>query len=320
MRARDLTQQLLTFARGGTPVKSAASMAEIITDSAEFALRGSNVECEYRLARNLWTVEVDKGQISQVITNLVINADQAMPEGGKIRIKAENMTLEGDISIPDSGRQSFVKVSIKDEGIGIPEEYLVRIFDPYFTTKESGSGLGLATTYSIIKRHGGLITVESKPGSGTTFYIYLPAIPVSPSPTEKVIPDGVSSGGRVLIMDDEESVREVVGRILEHVGWEVEFACDGAEAIERYVAARDSGRSFDAVIMDLTVPGGMGGKEAITRLKSIDPQVKAIVSSGYSNDPVMSDYAGYGFNGVISKPYRIEELIKVLQELMNNEK
>jgi CheY-like chemotaxis protein len=245
----------------------------------------------------------------------VINAQQAMPEGGLIKIKAENVTSYEPVSgSPDYVR--YVSIIVEDHGIGIPKDYLTKIFDPYFTTKQMGSGLGLTTVYSIIKNHDGYIEVESEVEKGTTFCVYIPAS-YKATAVSKAIREGfVEGSGRILVMDDEEGVREALGEILRRLGYEVDFAVDGAEAIEKYTIARNSGRSFVLVIMDLKVPGGLGGKEAISRLLEIDPEVKAIVSSGYSNDPVMSGYRKYGFRGVITKPYKAEELSKAVHEVI----
>lgn len=322
LRAKDLTQQLLTFSKGGAPIKKTASIAELVKDSANFALRGSNVRCEFSIPHDLWIVEVDKGQMSQVIHNLILNAQQAMPAGGIIKVTAENkmVGVEGEQGLP-LPMGPYIKLSIQDEGTGIPAEHLPKIFDPYFTTKQKGSGLGLATTYSIIKKHGGYIGVESKLGVGTTFSIYLPAsrkeIPPPKDSTEagiEVNPE--MSRKRILIMDDEEILREVTGQILEQMGYEVALSRDGVEAIELYKKAMESHRPFEVVIMDLTIPGGMGGKETLRRLLEINPRVKAIVSSGYSNDPIMAEYKQYGFSGVISKPYKIEELSQTLHKVI----
>jgi PAS domain S-box-containing protein len=315
LRAKDLTQQLLTFARGGAPIKETASIVELIKDSVSFVLSGSNVKCEFSIPNDLWMVEIDEGQMSQVINNLIINAQQAMPEGGIIDVSAENMTVGSEHGLPLKGGR-YVKIAIKDHGIGIPKEHLQKIFDPYFTTKQKGSGLGLATSYSIVRKHDGHITVDSELGAGTTFTIYLPAsekeIPTSKDKEE----ESLLGKGRILVMDDEEVVRGVACEMLRRIGYEVEFARDGTEAIELYKRARESGQPFDAVILDLTVPGGIGGKEAIKRLLEIDPRVKAIVSSGYSNDPVMAKFREYGFRGVIAKPYKIEELSGVLRRII----
>lgn len=321
LRAKDLTQQLLTFSKGGTPIRKLTSIAELIKESAEFVLRGSNARCQFSIADDLWPVEIDVGQMSQVIQNLIINADQALPDGGTITIRAQNVTLdEGNVLPLKAGR--YVKISIEDQGIGIPREHLSKIFDPYFTTKQKGSGLGLSIVYSIIKKHDGHITVRSELGRGTTFTIYLPAsgeAPTRETPETMKTEDASSAcGGRILVMDDEDIIRDVTRHILEQLGYDVALARDGEEAIQIYQQAQQCGRPFDAVIMDLTVPGGMGGKEAIKRLRTIDPHVKAIVASGYSNDPIMAHYQAHGFDGVITKPYRIEELRQVLYRVLTS--
>ncbi|MHB0875651.1 MAG: PAS domain S-box protein [Anaerolineae bacterium] len=313
-RARDLTQQLLTFARGGAPIRRALSLPELLSESSSFTLRGSNSSCEFAIADDLWPVEVDEGQISQVVQNLVINADEAMPTGGSIKVSAENVVLTEGSGLPLPAG-SYVKVSVTDQGVGILPEHLGKVFDPYFTTKQKGSGLGLASCYSIIKRHEGHISVDSEYGTGTTFSIYLPVTrEVTPAQAADT-PTTVCGHGHILVMDDERVVRNVLQRMLGRLGYHVECACDGHEAVEMYRRAREEGQAFDAVIMDLTVPGGMGGLEAMSLLRQFDPAVKAIVSSGYSNDPVMSEYRRYGFRGVMSKPYRIEELGQSLRRL-----
>ncbi|MGQ0794396.1 MAG: PAS domain S-box protein [Deltaproteobacteria bacterium] len=315
IRARDLTEQLLTFSKGGMPVKKTTSLGELITESASFAIRGSNVKCEFLLDEALWPSEVDEGQISQVINNLAINADQAMPEGGVITIKAENANIDEQDRLPvKEGR--YIKISVQDQGIGIPEEYLPKIFDPYFTTKQKGSGLGLATVNSVIKNHDGYIRVDSKLKFGTKFYVYLPASEREISkhkPSEK---EPVWGNGKILVMDDEDIVRETVSAILANLGYEVVPAADGNEAIEIYKRAKASDRAFDLVIMDLTVPGGMGGRETMRRLLEFDPEIKAIVSSGYQGDTVMADHKGFGFKGVVGKPYKIQELSKTVYEVI----
>jgi PAS domain S-box-containing protein len=316
IQAKNLTQQLLTFSKGGEPIKGEASIENIIKISAEFTLHGSNVKCVYDFPQDLWKVEVDKGQISQVIDNLVINAKQAMPEGGKIKIKAENFLIKSknSLSLPEG---KYLKIIVKDEGMGIPEKHLPRIFDPYFTTKQKGSGLGLATAYSIIKKHEGLITVESEIGKGTTFFIYLPAAKGEKkgkgnSETES----NLIGKGRILVMDDEEIVRKTARGILKRLGYTIVLTGDGDEAIKKYREALDSGKPFNVVILDLTVPGGMGGKETIKKLRKIDPNIRAIVSSGYSTDPIMAHYEDYGFSAVVRKPYDVYELDKALKKVL----
>lgn len=315
-RAVDLTRQLLTFSKGGTPIKTTSSVGDLVRESAVFALRGSNVRCELRIAPDLFPVEIDKGQIHQVINNLVINADQAMPDGGELLIGAENLiSWEENGMILPAPRN--VKVYIRDQGVGIPEEALDRIFDPYFTTKRRGTGLGLATSYSIVKKHGGLLTVDSKKGEGTTFYIYLPAsdrpLPLAER-SEEPPPEG--RRGHLLIMDDEEPILALVDKMLSHLGYKVDLARHGGEALELFRQARDEGNPYDVVVLDLTIPGGMGGCEAALRVLEVDPQAAVIASSGYSNDPVMSSYDEYGFRAVLTKPYDLDQLQKVLIDVI----
>ncbi|MBD2100334.1 GAF domain-containing protein [Leptolyngbya sp. FACHB-261] len=318
-RAKDLTQQLLTFSKGGAPIKKTASIAELIKDTLGFGLRGSNVKCELSIAEDLWPVEMDEGQISQVLNNLIINANQAMPDGGTVQVKVENIELEEESFLPLAGGQ-YVKISIQDQGIGIPEEHLSKIFDPYFTTKQKGSGLGLSTSYSIIKNHGGLIDVESELEVGTEFCIYLPASQNQILAEAEEEKNSTAGKGKILVMDDEEKVREIAGKMLTHFGYDVGFAKDGLEAVELYKKAKKADQPFDAVIMDLTVPGGVGGKEAIKKLLRFDPGVKAIVSSGYSNDPLVAQFQQYGFRGLLAKPYEIEKLHEVLSKILTEDK
>ena len=317
LRAQALTKQLLTFAKGGVPVKEIASIRDIIKESCLFVLRGSKSSVEFSISEDLLPAEVDAGQISQVINNIVINANQAMPEGGVIQVKAENLTIDDRHGLPlKPGR--YIRIAIKDQGLGISEKHLAKVFDPYFTTKQVGSGLGLTVTYSIIKNHDGHIAVESQLGVGTTFHIYLPA-------SDKAVPEKeevklIKGQGTILVMDDDASLRKMVGRILVNLGYEAEVAKDGAEAIRMYKDAQEAGKPYDAVIMDLTIPGGMGGKVAINKLIEIDPEVKAIVSSGYSDDPVLANFQEYGFKGMMPKPFESHALGKVLHEVLQGEK
>lgn len=315
-RARELTQQLLTFAKGGAPIRKAAILTEVIRDTARFATHGSSVRCDYMLASDLWLVDADTGQISQVIHNIVLNATQAMAGGGIIDVSAENHRIESrnDLGLT-SGR--YIKIAIQDHGIGIRPDHLARIFDPYFSTKQRGSGLGLATAYSIVRRHDGAITVSSELGKGTRFDIYLPASEKSAIEfvaSEKAQP--LVGKGWILIMDDERSVLNVLTKMLEKLGYDVISAMDGEEAVRLYSQAAEQGKSISAVILDLTVPGGVGGQQAITQLLAINPQVKGIVSSGYSNDPVMANYRDYGFQAVVPKPYRLDTLTAALAQLL----
>jgi len=316
IQAQTLARQLLTFAKGGAPIKELISLAKKITETGFFASRGSNVKCKFDFPADLWGVQADPGQISQVFQNLIINAIQAMPTGGTIQVRGENLEVRQGSDLPlDPGE--YVKTSIQDQGIGIPAEYLPRIFDPYFSTKQKGSGLGLATAYSIVTNHQGHIAVESRLGAGTTVHVYLPAtaqMQIGPS-QEK--PKVVTGQGKILVMDDEEIVRQTLSKLLGYLGYEVTFARDGDEAIEQFIQARKLGKTFDAVILDLTVPGGMGGKAAIEKLLRLDPQIKAIVSSGYSDDPIIANFVAYGFSGVIAKPYRIAELSTVLNSVLD---
>ncbi len=314
-RATDLTLQLLTFSKGGKPIKKTVSIAGMVKESVSFALSGSNVSCEVSIPDNLWPVEADEGQINQVINNLLINADQSMPEGGIIEVHSENAMVNKKSGLPLTDGK-YVIISIKDHGIGIAKEHLSKVFDPYFTSKQKGSGLGLATAHSIIRRHHGDMTVESEVGVGTVFCIYLPASYKKPEVKEKERGQAVKGNGKILLMDDEKMVLEASGEMLKHLGYEVKFAEDGDKAVELYRQAKDAGHPFMCVIMDLTIPGGMGGKKAIRKILEIDPGVKAIVSSGYSTDPVMADFRKYGFCGVVAKPYDMRQLDDALQQVL----
>jgi signal transduction histidine kinase/CheY-like chemotaxis protein len=315
MRARDLTMQLLTFARGGDPVRKAADLSGVVRAAAEFAMHGSKVRCEFEFPPGLWPAEVDKGQIGQVVQNIIINALQAMPDGGMIRVALANVVIDPHFA-PELTPGRYVELSIADNGQGISPEHLPRIFDPYFTTKKQGSGLGLATVYSIVNKHLGRIEVHSRLGEGTTFDVWLPAAQRPPDPT--VPPDSmpVRQHGRVLVMDDEQTIRESATALLERAGLETQAVADGAAALREYALAREAGRPFDVVILDLTVPGGMGGRETIEKLRQMDPQVRAIVSSGYSHDPVLAQYRAHGFLGMVPKPYDLHELLKVVYTVM----
>src|SRR5438067_3244866 len=322
MRARDLAQQLLTFARGGAPIKKTASIGKLIQDTVSFSLRGSHSRSEFLFGADLWPAEIDPGQISQVIANLVVNADQAMPNGGTLRASCDNFSYDSDTSpaIADLAPGDYIRIALRDEGTGISEDCLKRIFDPYFTTKPKGNGLGLATTYSIVKNHNGLITVDSKVHFGSTFTIYFPALRHQQVPVEppRQLNEVISGTGRILIVDDEEAIRAVVEFTLESLGYKVSQAESALEGVELYRQKLEAGERFDAVILDLTLPGGMGGKEALKKLIEIDPTVNAIVSSGYAMDATMSRYQDFGFRGVIAKPYEAAELGKIVHEVIES--
>ncbi len=315
-RAKDLTQPLLTFSRGGAPVKQTASISEMVRDTCEFAGRGSNVRCEFSIPDDISSVDVDMGQISQVISNLIINSEQAMPDGGVIDVRLENVSVNRDELPLKEGK--FLKLTIQDHGIGIPAKILPKIFDPYFTTKQKGSGLGLASAYSIIKSHDGLVTVESEPGIGTAFHIYLPVSDKATAAHKDSEISVVTGEGKILLMDDVEMIRDMGKEMLILLGFDVDVAANGDEAIELYSMGKDSGNPYSAVILDLTVRGGMGGRETLLKLVEIEPAIKAIVSSGYSNDPIMADYKKYGFSGVVVKPYSPEELSRTLEMIIND--
>ncbi len=320
-QARDLTHQLLTFSRGGTPVKRVLSIAGTIREATRFALSGSGNRPDIRIDVGLWPVEADEGQIRQVLSNIIINADQAMPAGGTITIQASNIenparVAATDGTFMDPGR--YIEITVSDEGTGIPGEQMARIFDPYFTTKRKGNGLGLSVSYSIVRHHGGHILVESEVGTGTTFKIYLPVIEEAiTTPDEEDTPRGaLPGGGRVLVMDDDETIRAIARGLLEKLGFRAETAEDSEETVRLYREAFEEGESFDAVILDLTIAGGRGGRETAADLLALDPGARLIVSSGYSNNPVLSRHREHGFLEVLSKPYRLEDLSRVLASVI----
>jgi PAS domain S-box-containing protein len=317
--ARQLTWQLLTFSKGGAPIKKTITLPRVLKTAASFALRGSNVSCAFHVDPHLWGVHADEGQLVQVFNNMLINAQQAMPHGGAIEVRAQNI-IEAEPRCDYALRVEagpYVRISITDNGIGIPEENLGSIFDPYFSTKRRGSGLGLATSYSIIKNHGGCVSVKSEVGRGTTVHVDLPASRgcEATDSAESITFIDAGRGGRILVMDDEASIRTLAGNMLKFLGYTVEVASDGTEALKRYKRALAMGRPFDAVLLDLIVPGGIGGKEVMERLSEIDPSVKAIVVSGYAQDPVITDFREHGFIAAIAKPFTLDELSRTLQSL-----
>jgi PAS domain S-box-containing protein len=314
-QARNLTKQLLTFSKGGEPVKSVLYLPSVIHSSVKFALSGSTVNYVFSMDDDLWLVEADEGQMKQVMHNLVINAGEAMPEGGTVRIEAGNVVVDGKGGLPVRPGK-YVRMVIADTGTGISDAHISRIFDPYFTTKQRGSGLGLTTSYSIIKKHGGIIDVKSELGAGTTFFIYIPASEEKTLPEKAHEKRSFAGKGRILLMDDEEVVRTVAGYMLTILGYEVDFAEIGEKAVEKYSEAMKTDNPFKAVILDLTVRGGMGGRDTLMSLYKEDPEVRAVVSSGYSEDSILSNYKRYGFKAVLSKPYDIDELGGVLHAVI----
>ena len=315
LRAKKLTQQLLTFAKGGAPIKKVMSISGLLKDTAEFTLSGSKVRCEFSMPDDLWPIEADAGQISQVIQNLIINADQAMPRGGTVKICAENAIIgENDVSLIKEGR--YLKISITDQGTGIAKKDLPNIFDPFFTTKQKGSGLGLATAFSVVNNHDGHIGVDSEVEVGTTFHVYLPTSRKTSKPEERSKGKPTRGKGKILLIDDEEIIRKAAGEVLKRIGYQVTVAKDHEEGIRLYEKALKGKHPFDAIIMDLTIPGDMGAREAIKKFKKIDRDVKVIVSSGYSDDPTMSNYVEYGFRGVVEKPYKIDDLAEVIHMVL----
>lgn len=319
LKARDLSSQLLAFTKGGAPQKTISSFTPQIEDSTRFVLRGSNIRSTFYISDNLWKGAIDPGQITQVVHNLVINAQQAMPGGGEMVIRAGNVMIDEQRAktlLLHPG--PYISITFKDNGKGIPSELMSKVFDPFFTTKEKGSGLGLFMAYSIIKNHNGAIKVESTVGLGTTVTIFLPAvtenIPIEESKKEEIF----LGSGRILLMDDENLVTDMASKMLQKLGYEVEIAYRGEEALEKFRAAKESRRPFKAVIMDLTIPGGKGGKQTIQEMLAYDPDTKAVVSSGYSNDPIMAEFLKHGFKGCVAKPYRIQDLSKVLYQVLQS--
>ncbi|MCM0082959.1 PAS domain S-box protein [Geomonas sp. Red32] len=318
LRAAELARQLLTFARGGKPVKKAISLQQLVHETASLVLGGSNVKGHLDIPDSVHAVEADEGQMIQVLHNVILNATQAMPGGGDLLIGAQNVNLEREnaLELPAGG---YVRLDFTDRGCGISCADLTRIFDPYFTTKASGNGLGLTSAHSIITRHGGHIGVRSTQGIGSTFTIHLPSLgrTLEKEPADAAAPvPGRLPGDRILVMDDEQMIRDMTVEMLGGLGYQVETCESGEEATARYEEARLSGAPFSAVILDLTIPGGMGGKEAAERILAVDPQACLIVSSGYFHDPIMADYSRYGFRGAIEKPYTLDRFLRLLGSVL----
>ena len=314
-QAQTLSQRLLTFARGGEPIKKVVAIRPLIQEATNLALAGSRCQAQLSLPKALWPVEIDPGQLSQALHDILINADQAMAGGGVIVVTAANMVLTAKTE-PPLPPGNYVNISISDQGKGIDPKHLEKIFDPFFSTKQEGSGLGLSTAFSIIQKHGGHLTASSTPNAGSAFTIYLPASGGSPSPEPAIMAPGDTGHGKILVMDDQPPVRETLGKILVHLGYQVVYAAHGAEALEKFAQALDEDAPFAAVILDLTVPGGLGGQETLTKLRDLDPRIKAIVSSGYADDPIMSRFAEYGFQGVMPKPYRVKDIREILTAVL----
>jgi PAS domain S-box-containing protein len=309
MQARELSQKLITFSKGGKPIKKTGSVKDLILESVDLVISGKDVVADMAIPEDLLPVEIDQSQMSQVLNNLLINAQQAMPKGGSVSITARNTKIRKRDALPlETG--DYIKVSISDTGTGIAKKDLPNIFDPFYSTKPDGSGLGLTTCYSIVKAHGGHITVESKMGKGTTFHIYLPITKKTQKAKDR------KTKRRILIMDDERTIRDVLAEMLSDHGYYVETAVSGEEAIELYRSAKKKRKPFHLVIMDLVIAHGMGGKETILELKEFDPKIKAVVSSGYSEDSLMADYKDHGFLAVISKPYKIADLLQTIEDVI----
>lgn len=326
--AKTLTRRLITFSKGGQPTKKPTDIVGVVENTAAFSLSGSNIRCEYGPSEGIWAADVDPQQIGQAIHNLMINAAESMPEGGAVHISFENTTIDSPNSILTPGK--YVDIAITDQGVGIPADHIEKIFDPYFSIKgkgaNKGTGLGLSISHSIIAKHGGDIMVCSRMRIGTTFHVLLPASETATEVVDTAIavetsqkPDKPVPGrGKILVMDDEAMIRELAGSMLRHLGYQVDFAEEGHAAVRKYQAALDASAPFDAVILDLTIKGGMGGQETIRHLKAINPAVKAIVSSGYSENPVIANYKDYGFCEVVAKPYEVIEFSEKLYRVVNS--
>jgi two-component system cell cycle sensor histidine kinase/response regulator CckA len=317
--AAHLSSQLLTFSKGGAPLKRVSVISDLLAQAAEFSLYGSNLRADIDIPSDLWKSEVDCGQIEQVVNALMINAREAMPHGGTVRISARNVELtEAAGAILPPGR--YIKTTISDRGSGVPDELATKIFDPYFTTKPMGSGLGLSISYSIVKKHGGMLHLEASSSEGATFVFYLPATDAHVEEKESApFPTRRFHDQRVLVMDDEAAIRELTSQLLTTLGYEVTAVPDGHEAVKTYERALRRGEHFQAVILDATIRGGMGGLATIARLRSLDPDVNAIICSGYSDQAALSEFLNYGFRGALPKPFTRRELAEALQRASEGE-
>lgn len=318
-QAKDLSYRLLTFAKGGEPFRQITSITKLLRDTVQLTLAGSNISVDFFLDENLYPLEIDEGQIKQAISSIVINAKEVMPKGGHLTVNAHNV-LAHKLDTICVKEKNYVHISIEDQGIGITPNNISKVFDPYFTTKgvgsEKGKGLGLTICHSIVTRHDGIIRIDSTPGIKTIVHIYLPEANMPHQSAQSSPAVSEQRKERILLMDDEHFVRDVTSEMLEQLGYEVQLAKDGDEAIEIYCKSQDEGKSFDAVILDLTIPGGTGGDETILKLIDIDPNVKGILSSGYADNNIVNDFREFGFKGVISKPFNFEELANVVASVI----
>lgn len=315
-RASQLAQQLLTFSRTGVPSRKPLKIGNLVNEAAILALKGSKVRHDMSVEDGLWMANADEGMVNQAIYNLVMNAEQTMKEGGVIAIRLENVDREG-LRPPGLAESPFVKILIKDSDSGILKEDLGQVFDPVFASKSGRRGLGLATAWSIVKKHEGTITVKSEIGKGTEYSVYLPALTEKPAEQKMVPPKMLKVSGRILVVEDEEQLRKIMRDILSRLGYEVVVADEAESGINRFKEALDQANPFDLAIIDLTLPGGMGGKDLLLYLQEIDPGIKAIITSGYSNDPVMADFKKYGFKGSLVKPYRLADLDRIVKQVLN---
>lgn len=312
--AAHLSSQLLTFSKGGAPLKRVVSISGVLSHAAEFSLYGSNLRADIDIPVDLWKSEVDPGQIEQVVNALLLNAREAMPHGGTVRIAAHNVVLEEKAGTPlPAGR--YIKVMIADRGEGIPKDLATKIFDPYFTNKPTGSGLGLSISYSIVKKHGGILQLENSSREGSTFSFYLPATDREATPLEPPLSERAFNFNhqKVLVMDDEAAIRDLTSQLLGTLGYEVTVVPDGLEAVKVYERAMCKGENFQAVILDATIRGGMGGLATIEHLRSVDANVNAIICSGYSDEAALSQFLAYGFRSALPKPFTRRELADALQ-------